>query len=815
MIRRFSLLMLLCFFTLTASFSQISMQNIASVKIDDLSDEQIQEFSTKYTAAGYSFPDVENVAKQKGMPSSEIEKLRQRVLTAQNTQEKSTSVNMDREVDTKMKLAEKTIIQEETNEAIEANSVFGSHLFNNKNMSFEPNTNLATPRNYQIGPGDELIVDVFGMSENTMRLKVSPEGIIRIPNVGQVPVGGQTIENAEKNIQKRLTSIYSTINSGQTRVAVSLGNIRSIKVFIVGEAQRPGTYTLSSLSSVFNALYACGGPSTTTGSMRNIKVMRGDKEVASVDLYGFLLKGQMENNITLQDQDVVYIPTYTNRVSVKGSVKHNGLFEMKDGETLTDLISFCGGFTDDAYVDRISVIRNSENERSVADIQKELFSSFIPKSGDEFSIDKILDRFSNRVQIHGGVFRPGIYALSQSMTLKDLVDKADGLKENAYMQRASILRLKDDLTPELISFNVSDLIDGKYNIELKKEDVVTIGSNEDFERDKQVSIYGQVLEPGSFPFYENMTLKDLIFMAKGFTEYAAMDRIEVTRRVLNEEKLKGENEKIEVFTLSIDKDLKSDGEDFLLMPKDVVSVRILEGLEDLSSMQVLGEVRLPGSYAIISKKERISDVMKRAGGFSSFAYPKAAFLIRNSKRSTAERMRDLKLIEALSNMADGDEKEDLKKSLLSRTDMVGIELQNIIDHPGSETDLFIEKGDIIFVSKQLQTVSISGAVQVPGMAVYTGRSFRKYVSMSGGFSQNADKKHSYVAYANGSVAATKRFLWIKSYPKMEPGAHIYVPEKPKEESHAKENITFMTSVFGTLATVATSIVTLIILVNKE
>ncbi|MCB9017861.1 MAG: SLBB domain-containing protein [Prevotellaceae bacterium] len=814
MTKRFLITVLFCSFSLLMSYSQISMQNVATVKVDELSDQQIQAFVKKYTSAGYTFADVENIAKGKGMPVSELEKLRQRVQSAQNTQTEDASINAGREADIKMSQVEKASLEEEKKESRESVSVFGSHLFNNKNMTFEPNMNQATPRNYQIGPEDELVVDVFGMSENTMKLKVSPEGMIRIPNVGQVSVGGMTIENAEKMIRKQLSSIYSTINSGQTRVAVSLGNIRSIKVFIIGEAQRPGTYTLSSLSSLFNALYACGGPSNATGSMRNIKVMRGGKEVAVADLYGFLLKGKMENNITLQDQDVVYIPTYTNRVSVKGALKHNGIFEMKDGESLSDLISFCGGFTDDAYMDRISVVRNSENEKSVADIPKELYPMFIPKSGDEFTIGKILDRYSNRVQILGGVFRPGTYALTDGMTLKDLVNKADGLRENAYMQRASILRLKEDLTPELVSFSVSDLIDGKYNIELKKEDIVTIGSNEEFERDKQVSIAGQVLAPGTFPYSENMTLKDLIFMAKGFTEFAAMDRIEVTRRVLDGDKLKEDSEKVQVFSLSVDKDLNSDGEDFMLQPKDVVSVRTLEGLEDLSSMQVLGEVRLPGTYAIISKKEKISDVMKRAGGFSPYAYPKGAFLIRRSQRSTAEQMRDLKLIELLSNMTEGDDKDELRKSLLSRTDMVGIELKEIVDNPGSTTDLYLEKGDIIFVPKQLQTVSVSGAVQVPGMVVYSGRSFKKYVNYAGGFADNADKKHSYVAYANGSIGATKRFLWMRAYPKMEPGAHVFVPEKKKEESHTKENLSFFTSIFGTMVTITTSIVSLIIILDK-
>ncbi|MCQ2218847.1 MAG: SLBB domain-containing protein [Paludibacteraceae bacterium] len=784
------------------------MANISSVKVDNLSDAQIEAFVDKYTKAGYSFADVERIAVERGMPADELEKLKVRIQSASVEQKPVEKVSEVEKIDNEAKIEQNQDRKEQRILSREANSVFGSYLFTNSNMSFEPNSNMPTPRSYQVGPGDELVVDVFGMSETTMRLTVSREGVVRIPNVGQVQVAGMSIEDAEKKIKKQLTTVYSTISSGRTTVTVSLGNIRSINVYVVGEATRPGTYTLSSLSSVFNALYACGGPSSRTGSMRNIKVLRSGVEIASVDIYGFLTKGVLENNITLQNQDVIYIPAYKSRVSIKGELKHNGIFEIKDGESLEDLITYCGGFTDDAYTERISVVRYAGNEKSVEDVEKSKFSYFRPKAGDEYTVGSILNRFANRVQISGCVFRPGTYALTEGMTLKDLVEKADGLKEDAYMQHATILRLKEDLKPEMIAFNVQDLISGAYNIELKKEDIVTIGSNDEFERDKQVSIRGRVLAPGKFPYFENMTLKDLIFMAKGFSDFADKDRIEITRRVTDPETLKEDLKKKEVFVLSLSDSLQQAATDFVLYPRDEVSVRGLQGFEDLSSVQVVGEFASPGYYAILSKDEKISDVIKRAGGFSPHAEKASGFLLRKTNRSHIEYMRDLKMIRTLSNMQDEEERIRYQNSLLGRLDMLAIDLEEIEKKPGSKTDLYLQEGDVIYVPKPIQTVTVSGAVHVPGMVIYDSKSLKKYVSSAGGFTNTAVKKHSYVAYADGSIAATKRFLWIKKYPKIKTGAHIYIPEEVEEnkETHVKENVAIFTAIASCLASISTGIV---------
>lgn len=801
------LFFLLCLYS-TSYSAELNMMNVATVKVDNLSDAQISRFVAKYTEAGYSFADVEKVAEERGMPAAELEKLRIRIQAAGVEQEPVSdmpdAIKMSRDI----KMEYRRDVKEEQKLLREANSVFGSYLFSHSNMSFEPNSSMPTPRNYQIGPGDELLVDVFGISENTMRLNVTPEGVVRIPHVGQVHVAGMTIEEAEKKIKKQLTTVYSSIASGQTTVTVSIGNVKSIKVYVVGEAARPGTYTLSSLSSVFNALYACGGPSSTTGSMRGIKVLRDGKEIADIDIYGFLMKGVLDNNVTMQNQDVIFIPAYQSRVSIKGELKHNGIFEVKEGETLADLISYCGGFTEDAYTDRISVVRYAGNEKSVDDVEKSKFSSFKLKAGDEFVVGSILNRFANRVQISGCVFRPGTYALTEGMTLKDLVEKADGLKEDAYMQHATILRLKEDLKPEMIAFNVQDLIEGTFNIELKKEDIVTIGANSEFELDKQVAIRGRVLSPGKFPYFENMTLKDLVFMAKGFTDFADKDRIEVTRRVLDPKTLKEDLKKKEVFVLSLSDDLQGGSSDFILYPRDEVSVRTLQGFEDLSSVQVVGEFASPGHYAILSKDEKISDVIKRAGGFSPHAQPESGFLLRRTNRSHVEYMRDLRILRTLHSLSDEDEKIAYRESNAKRLDMLAIDFEKIVKHPGSKTDLFLQEGDVIFVPKPIQTVTVSGAVHVPGMVVHDASSLKKYVRSAGGFTNDAVKSHTYVAYADGSISSTRKFLWIKRYPKVKAGAHIYVPEKveEKEESHAKENVAIFTAIASCLASITTAVV---------
>lgn len=787
----------------------LSLSNIQSVKVDQLSDSQVADFVTKYTNAGYTLADVERMAQTKKMPAAEWEKLKNRI---NEIESQSNSIQ-------EVKEAEKKIVETEVSEKRAERSnvdtrVFGSSLFNSSKVSFEPSQSVATPRNYVIGPNDKLHIDVYGMAEATYDLTVSNEGSIRIPNAGVAQVSGLTIEAAENVIKKKLSTIYNSIGSGRTSVTLTIPQIRSIKVFIMGEVATPGSYTISSVSSVFNALSACGGPSKN-GTMRNIKVIRAGKEIATVDLYDFFVNGTMPTNTSLQDQDVIQVSTYENRVTVNGEVKREGIYELKKGETLNDLLKYCGGFTDEAYTDRISVTRSVNGEKSVADVSKELFGMFAPASGDVYQISKMLDKYSNRVQILGSVFRPGVYALEEKMTLKDLVNKANGLTEDAFMESATVVRLQEDLTPEIVSFNVKDLMEGRFNLELRKEDVVTIGGKNDFEYKKNISVYGRVLAPGVFPYYENATLRDLLFLAKGFEEDANTEKIEVVRRIKDSETLKNSDQKSEVFVLSLDRELNGADGDFKLMPNDQITVRVLEGYESLGTIQVTGESRQPGVYAITNKTEKISDVIARSGGLTQFAFPEGAFLIRSANRTEAEKRRDIKIIEMLNNAEDEVTLQKIKEELNARQDLVGIRLDKIIKRPGDEdTDLNVKNGDVIFIPQELQTITIGGSIQVPGKEVYRGKSLRKYVRGAGGFTSNAKKNSVYVAYPNGRIASTKHILWMKNYPEVKPGSHIYIPEKLDKSSDNKERTTFFVTVMSSMVSMSSVVVTAISVSKK-
>ncbi len=795
----------------------INMQNLASVKVDSYTDAQIAQFVKNYTSKGYTLADVEKYAKERKMPASELEKLKKRIsevgskpqdanieddLSGSNSKSTANNKNSDSSA-----VSSSTVKEEDSR-------VFGSSLFRNSKISFEPNQSMATPRNYIIGTGDVIHIDVYGLSEASYDLTVSKEGTVLVKNVGVVTVSGKTLEEVEKTLKKKLSAIYNSVHSGSTEVSVTLSQIRSIKVYIMGEVNSPGSYVLPSVSSVFNAMSACGGP-TENGSYRSVKLIRSGKEIANVDLYEFLISGIMPSDVTLQDQDVIQVPTYGVRATIEGFVKRPGIYELKSTENLNNLLNYCGGFTDDAYTERINVTRNMNGEKSVADVTKELYSMFAPVSGDVYTVGQVLNKYTNRVQILGSVQRPGVYALDEGMTLLDLVKKANGLTEDAFMQSATIVRLKEDLTPEISSFNVKDLMEGAYNDTLRKEDIVTIGGKSEFEPEKSISIYGSVIEQGVFPYYENITLRDLVFLARGFREEADPTHIEVVRTIVDAEQLANSDQKYEVYNLGLTRELLGEDGDFKLEPRDQVTVRSMEGYEQLGTVQILGEVRNPGTYSITRKTERISSVMERCGGLSKYGYAKNAFLIRTTQRTEAEKRRDTKLIEALKNGVDANQEKMIREELEKRQDLVGIKLEEVIDNPGCKSDLTMLNGDIIYVPRELETVTINGAVQVPGMEVYHGGSLRKYIRGAGGFSKNAKKSKTYVAYANGSVGATRHFLWWRNYPNVTAGAHIIVPEKPeKNDDDKKANATFFVSLFSSIATMGSVIVTAISVISR-
>ena len=689
----------------------IGLRDFKNYKVDQLTDKQVADFVEKYKSQGYTIDQVEQTSLQNGMQPGEWTKLKARIQTMESAEKSKDYQSINRqEAAAEIREVREETAEDKTREAQQI-PIFGSALFNKSNLTFEPNLRLPTPENYQLGPDDELIIDVYGYSENTVRTVVTPEGFIRIAGVGQIQVNGLTIDQAKKIITGRLATIYTTIRSGETSVSITLGNIRSIKVLLVGEVFRPGTYTLPSVASVFNALNAAGGPNRN-GSFRKIQVIRNNATVAAVDVYDFLVSGNLKSNVRLQDQDIIKVEPYQKRIEIEGEVKQAGYFEAIGDEKLSDLITFAGGFTTNAYKDRITVFRNTDKDKSVDDVPASSFESFTLRDGDLFSVGKLLDRFTNRVQIDGAVFRPGTYALSPGLTLKGLIEKADGPREDAFPHRGTIVREKEDLTTEALSFNLAKLLNGaEEDIVLKKEDKIFIASKVTMQEKHEVEIYGEIKNPGTYPYHENMTIKDLIFISGGFKDRAEISNVEVSRLIVDPDELKNGDRTTEPFVFPIDKDLNFDAQDseFLLMPYDQIVIRPISGYSEPKSVMVEGEVLYPGNYTITSKRERISDIVKRAGGFNRYAYIEGAYLIRTTQTTLADEQLQQELFEGL---ASGDTLMQSEKFFNSKG-VVGIRLEKIMEKPGSKWDLVVQEGDLIHVPGSMQTVQVTGEVLMP------------------------------------------------------------------------------------------------------
>lgn len=796
-----------------------NQQDFSNIRVDEMTDAQIRGFLRQVEASGLGEDQLEQIAAARGMDPSEVAKLRQRAEKLKRQEpttrtkpkaDKARIVNgaASEEMAQEQERAATAPVLTERQQQLRS-KIFGAALFANSNLTFEPNLRLATPVDYQIGPDDEILIDIYGYSEASYQLKVSPEGTINIPMVGVVPVSGATIEQASSRIRSRLSKIYTGINNGSTSLSISLGNIRSIRVVLTGDVVKPGTYSLPSVATVFNALYASGGP-TENGSFRTIQVIRGGSVVAVLDVYDFLLYGSLKNNIRLQDQDVIRIPTYRNRVEVTGQVKREGIFEMIPGESFTDLLRFAGDFNERAYKARVKVLKNTETERKIEDITSSQFGMYNPTSGDQFFVEEILERFQNRVRVNGSVFRPGEYELTEGLTLSQLISRAEGLKEDAFANRGYITRTKNDLTTEIISFSTADVIAGKAaDVPLKREDIISIPSIFDLKEEYRLSIDGEVRNPGSFPYAENTTLDELIIKAGGLRESALPKRVEVSRRVKNSNAFSDTAVIAQVFYVDIDRDLKK-ASAFVLKPFDIVSVRSAPGYQVQKQVRIEGEVLYPGTYTIVNKNERISDLIKRAGGLTVFAYDEGASLKRVGKKVTQSEVEQeqYKLQQFQSLQKLNNDSADVNLADVSiRNDYVGIDLPRILRRPQASYDLILEDGDVLNIPKQLQTVKISGEVLSPSSVLYSGtKSFKQYVRESGGFSPKALKKRSYVIYANGGVASTRKFLLLNFYPTVKPGAEVFVPQK--EDRKNRLSTTEIVSISTGLATIATLIFTI-------
>ncbi len=799
-----SLLLLLFFVGIitfqSAKAQSVNQQNFSNVRVDELTDDQIRQIIKQIQSSGLPESQLEQIAASRGMQPAEVAKLRARVEAVNSNsaasgqtdatvkgKDGSRGRSFEGEVSDIANSDDKKT-EKEADAVLQTlkSKIFGKELFANASTTFEPNLRLATPLNYVIGTSDQLLIDIYGYSEVSYSLTVSPEGTINIPYVGITQVGGLTVEAATSRIKSKLSGIYSGLNSGNTKLSVTIGNIRSIKVILTGEVMKPGTYTLPSLATLFNALYSSGGP-TDNGSFRNIEVIRNGRKVATLDVYDFLLKGDLKNNVRLQDQDIIRVPVYQKRVEIVGEIKRPAIFELKDNEDFEDLLSFAGGFTERAYKARVKVLGNTDTEQKIADVTASEYASYKPKSGDKYFVNEILDRFENRVTIEGSVFRPGQYELESGLTVKTLIQKAEGIKEDAFTNRAYITRLTDDLNTELISFDIKKVLAGTADdIPLKREDVISISSIFDLKEAYKVSINGQVRRPGEFAYSENMSLEEVILKAGGFSESATSQRIEISRRVKNSDATSSSARTAEVFQMEVDRNLSIEAAKFVLQPFDIITVRSSPGYEVQKQVRIDGEVLYPGYYTITKKDERLSDLVKRAGGLTALAYPYGASLKRAGTFETqleAEKEKQkLEQFKKVQKDAEDSTSIDLENGV-TRNNFVGIDLPQILAKPGRRKDLFLQNGDIINVPTELQTVKVSGEVLSPNTVVFSrSKGFKNYIANAGGFGVKALKKRSYIIYANGDVRSTKRFLFFNNYPVVKTGAEIFVPKREEKKA---------------------------------
>jgi protein involved in polysaccharide export with SLBB domain len=800
----YALFILLASFNLQNAYSQNTDKNIselASEDFDNYSDDQIANYWDKAKSQGYSLEQLEVILKTRGVSVAQISKLKQRISSlrfsenATSSAKKSTGNNVSN--------LDKFGLEGKVPSLENHSYIFGYDFFTNPNISFTPNINLATPKTYQLGPGDELLIDVWGAAQNSYNEQINREGAIKLENIGPVYVSGLTIENAKIKIISYLKRIYSGIGSSdksynKVNVDISLIGVRTVQVNIIGEVKVPGTYSLSGLSSVLNALYASGGP-TMNGSFREIKLIRGGKNIETLDIYKYLVDGTEAGNILVRDQDKIIVSPYLSRVSVDGYIKRPGLYELKNGENLNDLIKYFSGFTAEAYKDRLIVERVNGSQKEVGEIILAVEPNYIIKDGDKITVDKIIDRFENRVSIEGAVFRTGNYELTAGLTLFDLIEKAAGLKENAFLKRGIIYRSVDDVNQEIVPFSVQEILEKSITIQLKREDKVQIFSNTDLEENKTVSIDGAINFPQKIKFIAKMKVEDLIAISGGFKEGADATMIDISRRVKDGSfKIISKNIKT-----SSSKSLISDkNESFYLEPFDEVSVRYLKGFTTQQSVSITGEVSYPGNYTLIDKEERISDLIEKAGNLTPYAFIEGATLIRRINSLT-----EIEQLKLLQTIKDKDELNTINTDL--KEYKIGINLEEILKekNKNSNADLILEEGDILIIPTKKQTVEVRGEVLAPSLIRFDeGNSLKEYINKSGGFSENAKRNKAYVIYANGDIKSTKIFLFFKSYPKIETGALIVIPNKPKQDRRSIQEIIAITTGLSTLGILIFSLV---------
>lgn len=689
-------------------------------------------------------------------------------------------------------------------EEMDKKKIFGHTIFSNENLTFEPNLQIATPEDYRLGPGDEVIIDVWGASETMIREQISPDGNIVVEKVGPVYLNGKTVKEANDYIQSKLSAIYSTIADGTSHAQLTVGQTRSIQINIMGEVNVPGTYTMSPFATIFHALYQAGGVNEI-GTMRNVKIYRNTKLISTLDIYEYILEGKMKDDIRLMDGDVIVVGPYESLVNVAGKVKRPMYYEMKKDESLSSLLEYSGGFSGDAYTKSLRVIRKSNGEHQIYNVEEFDFNKFRMMDGDSVSVDSVLSRYTNKVEIKGAVYRPGMFQMDGHInTIKELIAKAAGVRGDAFLNRAILHRENEDLTLEVLPIDLKGLLNGTVpDVVLQRNDILFIPSIHEIQEGMTLTIYGEVARPGTFPYANKTSLEDLILQAGGLREAASTVRVDVSRRIKDPKSLKVGDSKAKTFSFSLKDGFVIDGQaGFELEPFDEVYVRRSPGYEKQQNISIEGEVLFAGAYALTRKNQRLSEVIAASGGVTPEAYVKGARLER--KMTPEEKFR----LEAALKMAAGEVgKENISKNSLELGDTyyVGIDLEKALKNPGGEMDVVLREGDKIVVPEYNNTVKISGAVMHPNTVTFKpGEKMKYYVDMAGGFAYRAKKSRAYVIYMNGTVARLKK----GNKNAIQPGCEIIIPKKSSRKGMSIADIAGITSASSTLATMVATLVAL-------
>jgi polysaccharide biosynthesis/export protein len=743
--------------------------------VDELTDEDIQKFMQQAQESGMSEEQLAAAAAAKGFTPSDIVKFKERIEKLKSSKKAvgvKSSLNQrtvdSTDIQASVRDNKKQVIDEKAEDR--RMRIFGLNIFNNQTLNFEPNLNIATPKNYVLGTNDELSIDITGYAYAHYDAKVNPDGNIKIENLNPIFVAGQTLEQAKVKIVQRLKTLFGGLGNGGLSADVTLSKIRSIKVTVIGEAVFPGTYTVPSLATAFNVLYAAGGP-TDIGSLRNIEVFRKGKKVRTLDLYDFLLRGDLTDDIGLIDQDVVLIPYVDKRVSIRGAIRNPKIYELKEGDNLQAVINFAGGFSETAYSKSIRIDRMTDTEMKILKVDKHEISKFNLFKGDQIFVDSLLNRFENKVSIDGAIFRPGDYELESGMTLKKLISQAEGLKPEAFKTRALLFREKPNADPEILPVNLSELLEGAAtDIILQKNDSLVIKTYAGTREQRTVQLDGEVNKPSVIPYLENLTVSDAILMAGGLREGANISRIEVARRVKADGGDGDQN--VQIIQIKVDPSLGILDKDkrTLLQPFDRIYVRKMSQYEVQRTVNITGEINYPGPYTLNDKKERISDLIEKAGGTKGQADLGSAKFTRNGVQ-------------------------------------MGIDLKKAFTDKNSNQNLLLNPGDVLDIPRRKETVTILGQVYNPTTIPFEpSLRLKEYLSFAGGTNDSAHVKKIYVKYGNGRLSKTKYFLGIKSYPKIENGSEIYVPLHKKQRWTSAERI----AVSSAVVSVATVLITIVL-----